>query len=171
MIRRWTNTAIDTETKKPANWDTFVTRLRSNFVEDTSRTYYIGAAPQCPIPDESIPLNAMQAMDFVWVQFYNNGPCNVGNTTFLDSVSKWSKQLSSDGTSGTGPKLLIGAPACQACGPNGYLPPSTLPGNITAVKGLGLKNFGGMMLWGGAEALFNTVGGKNYMQLVKEALG
>lgn len=49
---------------------------------DTSKQYYISAAPQCVRPDASIPLDAMQAMDFIWVQFYNNDDCNIGQSGF-----------------------------------------------------------------------------------------
>ena len=34
-----------------------------------------------------------------------------------------------------------------------------------------MDNFGGVMLWDGAEAETNTAGGQNYNQVVKAALG
>lgn len=49
---------------------------------DTSKQYYISAAPQCVRSDAFIPLDAMQAMNFIWVQFYNNGDCNIGQSGF-----------------------------------------------------------------------------------------
>ena len=167
MNRKMTS-APDTESKKPANWDTFVSSLRGNFKSDSSKIYYISAAPQCPIPDASIPLDVMLNMDYVWVQFYNNGDCNVGASGFLASMTNWSKQLV--GANGGGPKLLIGGPACETCGPHGYLTPSAMPSVISAVKAANLKNFGGMMVWDGAEAAENVVGGKNYMEIVRAAL-
>ena len=36
---------------------------------DKSKQYYISAAPQCPLPDASIPVGAMQLMDFVVSDF------------------------------------------------------------------------------------------------------
>ncbi|KAL2058207.1 hypothetical protein ABVK25_001825 [Lepraria finkii] len=77
---------------KPANWDTFVSSLRGNFKSDSSMTYYISAAPQRPIPDASIPLDAMLNIDYVWVQIYNNGDRNVEASGFLASMTNWSKK-------------------------------------------------------------------------------
>lgn len=73
---------------------------------NSSRRYYISAAPQCPRPDASIPLAAMQKMDFVFVQFYNNGNCNIDTNGFVDSLKAWSADLTSEGAGPTGPGIL-----------------------------------------------------------------
>lgn len=136
---------------------------------DTSKRYYISAAPQCPIPDASIPLDAMQVMDFVYVQFYNNGPCNLGQAGFMDSFNAWSKQLAA-GPNG-GPKLFVGTAACENCaGYGSYLPPAAMAPAVHKAVAANLKNMGGVMLWDGAEGVLNTAGGKNYLQDVKSAL-
>ena len=135
---------------------------------DTSKQYYISAAPQCPIPDASIPLSSMQTMDFVWVQFYNNGPCNIGQPGFLDSFKQWSSQLASNGK---GPKLFIGAPASNASAGSGYLDPTSFGTMMQGALGANVPNFGGVMLWDGSTAKTNVVGGKDYLQVVKGALG
>ncbi|KAK0516303.1 hypothetical protein JMJ35_000906 [Cladonia borealis] len=160
---------IDTEQKNPAYYTNFTTALRQTFTQDPSKTYYISAAPQCPRPDASIPLDAMQEMDFVWVQFYNNGDCNVGESGFMASLTAWSGDLSAKGA---GPQLYIGGPACETCGPHGFLEPTAVAPAIQAVHSTGLKNVGGMMLWDGSEAMLNTngTGGKTYLQVVKAAL-
>ena len=49
---------------------------------DIFKQYYISAAPQCVRPDAFISLDAMQAMNFIWVQFYNNDDCNIGQSGF-----------------------------------------------------------------------------------------
>lgn len=134
---------------------------------DKSRTYYISAAPQCPRPDASIPLNAMQTMDFVWVQFYNNGDCNVGASDFISSLTAWSGDLSA---TGKGPMLYIGAPGCTACAGSGYLDPTAMASAIDSAKAANLKNLGGVMLWDGPEAIENTAGGNDYTEVVKSAL-
>lgn len=107
-------------------------------------TYYISAAPQWPIPDASIPLDAMLNMDYVWVQFYNNGDRNVEASGFLASMTNWSKRPV--GANGGGPKPLNGGPACKTCGPHGHLAPSAMPSVISAVKAANFKNYGGMMV-------------------------
>ena len=105
---------IDNEDHSTASYSTFVSALRKTMDADTSKKYYISAAPQCPRPDASIPLDAMQTMDFVFVQFYNNGDCNVGQPGFEASFKAWSSDLSAKGA---GPKLYIGAPGCsKLCG-------------------------------------------------------
>ena len=54
-----------------------ISTLRSNFKSDSSNTYYITGAPQCPIPEPNMNeiITAAQ-FDYLWVQFYNNpGKC------------------------------------------------------------------------------------------------
>ena len=152
-------TIPDDEDQQTASYGTFVSSLRSTM----GSGYYISAAPQCPFPDASNPLSALQSMDFVWVQFYNNGPCNVGQSGFLDSFKQWSSQLSSGSK---GPKLYIGAPGCSACAGSGYLAPSDMSSVISSAKSAGVSNFGGVMLWDGPSAIENG----DYDKAVKSAL-
>ena len=155
---------IDNEDHSTAHYTVFTTALRTAMDADTSKTYYISSAPQCPRPDASIPLDAMQAMDFVFVQFYNNGDCNVGASGFLDSFTAWSSDLSAKGK---GLKLYIGAPACTACAGSGYNAPDAMSTVIQSAVAKGVGNLGGVMLWDGAEAVTNG----NYQGVVKKALG
>lgn len=136
---------------------------------DTAKPYYISAAPQCPRPDASIPLDAMQAMDFVFVQFYNNGDCNIGQPGFAASLKAWSQDLSAKGTKG--PKLFIGAPGCAKCAGSGYLGAEEMKRVVEGAKASGLGNFGGVMLWDGPEGKANVQGGKDYLAVVKGAMG
>ena len=108
-------------------------------------------------------------MDFVWVQFYNNGDRNVNGTGFMPSLTAWSEDLSAKGS---GPQLYIGAPACETCGPRGFLEPTAVARAIQAVRSAGIKNFGGMALWDGGEGKLNTDGmaGKMYLEVVKAGL-
>lgn len=160
---------VDNEDHSTAHYDMFVSALRTQLDSDSSKKYYISAAPQCPRPDASIPLAAMQSMDFVFVQFYNNGDCNIGQPGFADSFKAWSQDLAS-GANG-GPKLYIGAPGCSACAGSGYVEPAQLDGVLQSAMAAGVGNFGGVMLWDGPEAMENTDGGKDYLTTVKAALG
>jgi chitinase len=58
------------------NTGVFATRLRALADADTSKTYYLTAAPQCPYPDAAdkdiLNTNSSAAIDAVFVQFYNN---------------------------------------------------------------------------------------------------
>ena len=59
----------DNENKDQTGYVTFVKALRTQFATDKSKQYYISAAPQCPLPDASIPVDAMKLMDFVVSKF------------------------------------------------------------------------------------------------------
>jgi len=52
----------------------FASELRSLMDADSSKTYYLTAAPQCPYPDvaDNPMLSSSVKFDAVWVQFYNN---------------------------------------------------------------------------------------------------
>ncbi|MCJ1485502.1 hypothetical protein MMC06_005676 [Schaereria dolodes] len=150
---------IDNESHEPASYNQFVSSLRSLFASDSSKNYYISAAPQCPQPDASIPLDAMKTMDFVWVQFYNNGNCNVGQAGFLSSFTSWAQSL------GNGPRLYLGAMA-KAVDGTGYLDVGTMQGVVKQAMGAGAANFGGVMLWDGSQAVMNG----NYQDEMKDTL-
>ncbi|KAL9132241.1 MAG: hypothetical protein Q9217_000045 [Psora testacea] len=160
---------VDNESHSHTKITTFVKALRQELNKDTSKIYYITAAPQCVRPDESIPLDAMQIMDFVWVQFYNNvqANCNVDQPGFAASFKAWANDLSANGA---GPKLYIGAPGCggELCAGSGYAEPDALPGIVQSVQSA--KNLGGIMLWDGPRAKQNTAGAKDYLQVAKGAL-
>ncbi|KAL9000975.1 MAG: hypothetical protein Q9169_000459 [Polycauliona sp. 2 TL-2023] len=159
---------VDNEDHSTAFYNTFTSSLRTTMNADTSKRYYISAAPQCPRPDASIPLEAMQSMDFVFVQFYNNGDCNIGQPGFAASLKAWSQDLSAKGN---GPKLYVGAPGCAACAGSGYLGAEEMRGAIEGAMAAGLSNFGGVMLWDGPEGKANVEGGQDYLAVVKGAMG
>ncbi|KAI4154225.1 MAG: hypothetical protein LQ340_001816 [Diploschistes diacapsis] len=141
---------VDNENKDQTGYTAFVSALRSKFAEDTSKSYYISGAPQCPQPDQSIPLDAMKQMDWVWVQFYNNPQCNHGTgSPFTDSVSSWSQSLA-----GSNAKLFVGAIADSSQG-SGYISGDDLAAEIKQVQGMGLGNFGGYALWDASLAMQN----------------
>ncbi|KAL8763918.1 MAG: hypothetical protein Q9184_000361 [Pyrenodesmia sp. 2 TL-2023] len=159
---------VDNEDHSTAFYSTFVSSLRSTMAADSSKKYYISAAPQCPRPDASIPLDAMQQMDFVFVQFYNNGDCNIGQPGFEASLKAWSQDLSAKGS---GPKMYIGAPGCAACAGSGYLEAEQLGSVLENAKAAGLSNLGGVMLWDGPEGKANVQDGKDFLTSVKAAMG
>ncbi|KAL8969562.1 MAG: hypothetical protein Q9183_001942 [Haloplaca sp. 2 TL-2023] len=159
---------VDNEDKSTAFWSTFVSSLRKTMDADSSKKYYISAAPQCLRPDASIPLDAMQSMDFVFVQFYNNGACNVGQSGFGASLKAWSQDLAGKGT---GPKLFVGAPGCTACAGSGYLSGSQIGSIVEEARAAGIVNMGGVMLWDGPEGKANVESGKDFLSVVKGAMG
>lgn len=136
-----------------------VNRFRSNFGSDSSKKYYLTAAPQCPFPDASEPLAVCKLLDYVWVQFYNNGDCNIAQSGFNSAVKNWSKGLGSA-------QLFIGALASGADGDQGYVDAATLTKAINGVKAMNLPNFGGAMLWEAQLAVKNG----NYQKKIKAGL-
>ena len=163
---------VDNEDHSTKYYNTFVSALRQTFAGDKTKHYYISGAPQCPRPDASIPLAAMQSMDFVFVQFYNNAMagCDIGQPGFIDSLKAWSNDLSGNSTTAKGPKLYIGAPACEECAGKGYLEPANMTSVIKSAMKAGVGNFGGVMLWDGSEAMNNTAAEGDYLKVVKSAL-
>lgn len=54
---------IDNENHDTSYYGTFANALRQQFAQDDSKTYYLSAAPQCPLPDESIPMDVMNVSE------------------------------------------------------------------------------------------------------------
>lgn len=108
------------------------------------------------------------------MQFYNNPACNLDSAGFDASFAAWSADLAAAAPGaakgGRGPKLFIGAPAFQKGG-SGYVDSQRFASVVQRAKGSGTANFGGVMLWDGAEGLFNVDrNGRSYMQVAKAAL-
>jgi len=64
---------LDIEGGSTTGYVAFINRMRMHYVSDTSKTYYISGAPQCPLPDAYLNTALTAAyFDFIFVQFYNN---------------------------------------------------------------------------------------------------
>ncbi|KAM7275079.1 hypothetical protein ACFE04_016945 [Oxalis oulophora] len=104
---------------------------------------YLTAAPQCPFPDAWIG-NALTSglFDNVWVQFYNNPPCQYasGNeANLLDAWKQWTSDIPTD-------KIFLGLPASPQAAGSGYITASELTSIVLpAIKGS--QKYGGVMLW------------------------
>ncbi|EXJ87366.1 hypothetical protein A1O3_04325 [Capronia epimyces CBS 606.96] len=91
---------IDIDNETPSNGvylPTLASTLRQLFTSDTSKAYYLSAAPQCPRPDASIPVSQLAgSIDFFSVQFYNNPSCQLNADGFFASLQAWSDDLLTD---------------------------------------------------------------------------
>lgn len=156
---------------------TLVNTLRGYFSSDSNNKYYIGGAPQCPLPEENMGLAMSQAQfDYLWVQFYNNN-C-AANDLFEDSsnnptgagsynLGDWPGYLS--GGASANAKLLTGLPgAPDAADSFDYVDPSNLDSLVSQSKGV--ANWGGIMVYDAGASNEIDVNGKNYAQLTKAAL-
>lgn len=104
---------------------------------------YITAAPQCPFPDAWIG-DALKTgvFDNVWVQFYNNPPCqytagDVGNLE--DAWNQWTSDIRAT-------KIFLGLPASPEAAGSGFIPVADLKSKVMPII-KGSDKYGGVMLW------------------------
>ncbi|KAH9892208.1 glycoside hydrolase family 18 protein [Xylariomycetidae sp. FL2044] len=142
-----------------SNFVPFATRLRSLMDADTSKTYYLSAAPQCPYPDAAMNdmLNGAVSFDFIMIQFYNNY-CGVSsfvagsatqNNFNLGTWDTWAKTTSKN----PNVKILLGVPANTGAGA-GYVSAATLGPIISYSKQY--SSFGGVMMWDMSQLYQNS---------------
>ncbi|KAH7350951.1 glycoside hydrolase superfamily [Rhexocercosporidium sp. MPI-PUGE-AT-0058] len=163
---------IDKEDRQPAYFGTIATTLRSHYATHTAKNYYLSSAPQCPFPDASTPLDLLLLCDFVFVQFYNNPPCEIGSTGFAASVDQWSSALEAS-TMAVKPRLYIGAPAFAEAGQSAYANIGSaegMKGVAQSVKEMNVPNLGGVMFWDGPMGMANIGGGLDIIAWAKEGL-
>ncbi|KAI3934168.1 hypothetical protein MKW92_043160 [Papaver armeniacum] len=104
---------------------------------------YLTAAPQCPFPDAWIgdALNT-GVFDNVWVQFFNNPPCNYasGNVGNLeDAWKQWTTSIPAT-------KIFLGLPAAPQAAGSGFIPSKDLTSTVLPMI-KDSKKYGGVMLW------------------------
>lgn len=149
------------------NWSTgypaLATELRTLFQKDTSKNYYLGAAPQCPYPDASVgPLLKQSEIDFVFIQFYNNY-CNLGSSSF--NWDTWLNYAETDSLN-KNIKLFVGVPASSRAAGSGYNDPSAVSQYLTSDI-LNSKYFGGISMWDVSAGWSNTNSNGNFVENMK----
>ncbi|CAL4974643.1 unnamed protein product [Urochloa decumbens] len=110
------------------------------------RAYLLAAAPQCPFPDASLAAALGTGLfDLVWVQFYNNPPCQYapgGGDAGALLRSAW-RQWAEGMPSAT---VFLGLPASPDAAGSGFVDAETLASEVLpAVEDA--PNYGGIMLW------------------------
>ncbi|XP_020202809.1 G-type lectin S-receptor-like serine/threonine-protein kinase CES101 isoform X3 [Cajanus cajan] len=120
----------------------------------STRKVYLSAAPQCPFPDANLG-EALDTgfFDYVWVQFYNNPPCDCTQENFNKFLEAWNKWASSL----KGGKLFLGLPADQADAGSGYVAADVLMSQILPAINNSSK-YGGVMLWSSHPDIMNVYG-------------
>ncbi|KAJ0970608.1 hypothetical protein J5N97_018567 [Dioscorea zingiberensis] len=135
------DTKIGWETGSPAHYDDLARYLSAYSAK--GKKVYLTAAPQCPYPDAWVG-GALDTglFDYVWVQFYNNPPCQYvsGAVTNLDDAWKqW--------TSGIKAKnIFLGLPAAPDAAGSGFIPVGDLTSQVLPLL-KGSHVYGGVMLW------------------------
>lgn len=148
----------------------FAKELRKLMDSDTSKKYFLTAAPQCPYPDayNKELLDGDVKFDAVWVQFYNNF-CGVNSLKpgeqKQDSFNfaawhDWAKKTSAN----KDVKIIVGVPANTGGASTGYLPADQLKPVIDYCKDF--DSFGGIMMWDATQAYANG----DFIGTVKKSL-
>lgn len=151
---------LDTE-----EYAAFVTKMRELYATDTSKTYYMSAAPQCPYPDASIGYALANAyFDFVNIQFYNNY-CSLASTNFnLDTWQTYATTVSPNPNI----RLMVGlGGSTTACG-SGYVDPSVISAKMSEFTSY--ANFGGFMVWDASQANTNIIDGESFAKHLESLL-
>lgn len=147
-----------------------ISKLRSNFASDSSNTYYITGAPQCPIPEPNMgEIITNATFDYLWVQFYNNPSCSNPNEINYDA---WADLVT--GGPSANAKIFIGVPASTtaatgtASGAQYYFDPSSL--STLVAKYDSNAHWGGVMMWSAGFSDANVIDGCTYAQQAKNIL-
>ena len=145
----------------------FAQKLRGLMDADSSKKYYLSAAPQCVYPDAAMNemLNGAISFDWINIQFYNNW-CGVVN---FANPNAWNFNVWDDWAANTSKnpnvKVLIGVPASATAG-GGYVDAATL-GPIIADTKEKYSSFGGIMMWDMSQLYANN----GFLDSVVSALG
>ncbi|RYP13774.1 hypothetical protein DL765_006723 [Monosporascus sp. GIB2] len=142
---------LDFESPVNTNLLPFAQRLKEHIDADTSRKYYLTAAPQCPYPDHAMTslLDGPIPFDFLMIQFYNNY-CSVasfmpGSETQssynLATWDEWARTTSAN----PDVKILVGVPGNTGAAGSGYVPADQLAAVLEYSKQF--SSFGGAMIW------------------------
>uniref|UniRef100_F6I684 GH18 domain-containing protein n=1 Tax=Vitis vinifera TaxID=29760 RepID=F6I684_VITVI len=120
------------------HWDELAKTL-SEF--SGQRKVYLSAAPQCPFPDAWMGTAiATGLFDYVWVQFYNNPPCQYsGNADNL--INSWNQWTTIEAG-----QVFLGLPAAPAAAGSGYIEQDVLVSQVLPSIKTSPK-YGGVMLW------------------------
>lgn len=163
---------LDIEGGSTVGYVAFSKKLRELFNSDSSKDYYITAAPQCPIPDYFVNDAITQSeIDFVFVQFYNNycgmqaWESNNANANF--NYEAWDSLIkSSPNPNG---KIYLGVPASLSAAGSGYVGIDTVVEAANYLQGE-YDSFGGVMMWDASQAWENVNNGKNFAEGAKAGL-
>lgn len=132
---------FDIELGSTRYWDDLARYLSA--YSNQGKKVYLTAAPQCPFPDRFLGAALNTGLfDYVWVQFYNNQPCQYTSGNINNLVRSWNRWTS---TVNAG-KIFLGLPAAPAAAGSGYIPPNVLTSQILPVIKSSAK-YGGVMLW------------------------
>lgn len=133
---------FDVEVGGSLYWDDLARALHT-YSRRGRRPVYLAAAPQCPFPDASLGAALRTGLfDYVWVQFYNNPPCQYSAGAGVGSLARaWAQW-----TSIKAGRVFLGLPAAPQAAGSGFVPVADLVSQVLPVVRNSTK-YGGIMLW------------------------
>lgn len=166
---------LDIEGGSTVGYAAFSNKLRQLYSTDSSKQYYISAAPQCPCPDVYVNSAIVGSkIDFLFVQFYNNycgmqtwQPNNADpNFNYLD----WDKLVKSSPNPNC--KVYLGVPASPSAAGSGYVPISKVVQAANYLQST-YSTFGGIMMWDASQSAANVDSSTNlnFAAGAKQGLG
>lgn len=159
---------FDIENNNPTGYAALATELRNYFKEDTSKTYYLSAAPQCPYPDASVgDLMSNADLDFAFIQFYNNYCSTLGTNFNWDTWADYAKNVSPNKDI----KLFLGLPSAPGAAGSGYATVDEIKSTFdNYILNKEDSNFGGFVLWDASWSQSNQVNGESFGNNLQEIL-
>ena len=143
---------------KPVGYPQLANKLRSFFTTDASKSYYLSAAPECAQADLGVQdILDNVALDFVFVQFYNN-PCSLDKNFNWQQWSDYAKSAPNKNV-----KIYIGLPASKTV--DGYVDLATIKKDLKIFQCD--PAFGGFSVWDASGAWNNVQDGVNFAQGLK----
>ncbi|KAL8967062.1 MAG: hypothetical protein Q9197_005638 [Variospora fuerteventurae] len=156
-------------------YDVVINTLRSYFVADADKEYYISGAPQCVVPDASLAYAIEFApFDFLFIQFYNTPKCSArayfdasygqqGDQPSAISFDAWVDFIRTTSIS-KDVKLYLGLPAAPLTqltyDTKMYIAPDEVQNLIDVFQCRYPKEFGGIMVWEATYSEQNLIDGK-----------
>ncbi|GMN43012.1 hypothetical protein TIFTF001_012221 [Ficus carica] len=133
---------FDIEGGTNKHWGDLAKHL-SEFGKRGEKKVYLTAAPQCPFPDVWIG-DALKTglFDYVWVQFYNNPPCQYAPGDVSKLGDAWKEWISNVPAT----KIFLGLPASPQAAGSGFIPAGDLISKVLPVI-KDTSKYGGVMLW------------------------
>ncbi|GAU39775.1 hypothetical protein TSUD_220190 [Trifolium subterraneum] len=115
----------------------------ARYLKVYNKNVYLTAAPQCPFPDAWIG-NALKTglFDYVWVQFYNNPPCQYSGGAISNLEDAWKQWISDIPAK----KIFLGLPASPQAAGSGFISATDLTSKVLPAIQDSSK-YGGVMLW------------------------
>ena len=165
---------LDIEGGSTVGYAAFSNKLRELYSTDSSKEYYIAAAPQCPVPDTYLNSAITESkIDFLFVQFYNNycgmqaWQANNANPNF--NYAAWDSLVKSSPNPSA--KVYLGVPASSTAAGSGYVGIDTVVQAANYLQST-YSTFGGVMMWDASQAWANVDSStnKNFAQGAKDGL-